>query len=922
IDESLFDSLDLQKTYGTVLGTLFTTPKGKGWSCVIHLINTHKEKLGLKHIETILPLLNDWNNKNRQGKATKDASLIALFYYNELTKNDNLHYSSKSETKSQIISIILNGSFEIKEELTCIFKEVVSKREVHHRSKYFDLIRTILSSATDSYEIAKNLPDQVIKLADLFWFKPNDKWGLVVNFGFQPNDKLIIVEQAFCLSDDNMQYYPSSPFQTPIFPLLQFAPEQTIDFILSFTNQAIECYLMSKLKDKDEVEKVVVFIDETNSIEQYVSDRLWNMYRGTQISTHLLESIHMALEKWLLETAITETKEYLENLCLYLIKNSKSASITAVVASVVLSQPYKLFNMARVLFQTREIFFYDARRKFYDERLKNSLSTKNSIYKYEDERIKACDDKHRQMFLEGLAYIYQFCGESEEEIQKRQKVIWEIFDEYYKQLPDSSKETESDKTWRFYLARMDRRKMNPTIEEKDGKFFIHFNPEIDPELKKHKEEPLKKIADIMRYVPLRIWSDIRFYRNKESYKYLYRKLNISNTNIDVQEHINSYGKIFNKLSIVFNEISKQYPQHENDLNLVIKETKDIIDRSKNDREKDFVLLNYSTTAYSCAVLLRDYFDRLNDDERIFCKDVVLEHASLPLKNNYEYQPFDGVDAAVNVLPILLKHFAQDRDIIKRILLFILFDSHHIFRNDSLSNYSLEAVLDLWEDSFEDANSIFLGYLRLKSKYNDIMKTTRNYFEPSEYQLIRRLVKEYANEIETIISNNISYEDLPNLNEIDLDILATAFQLLPLKTEIKDHKDFLNRIFPIFSKKLFIDNKKNVPTLEYRFLPKFAHFILISKKEDIKTYLKPFLDDFRLSCNTASFFNEFVEAEDRLNRYEEFWIVWNYFYPKIVEICKDEVSNYYNRDTVHTYLLATCFREDARQWHTLKDREIS
>ncbi|MBV6340602.1 ATP-binding protein [Candidatus Magnetobacterium casense] len=103
IDESIFDSLGLPKAQITALGTLFTKPKGKGWSRVIHFINAHKEKLGLKHIKTILPLINDWNNKNKQGKTTKDTSLIALFYHDELTKNDVVHYRSKSETATQII---------------------------------------------------------------------------------------------------------------------------------------------------------------------------------------------------------------------------------------------------------------------------------------------------------------------------------------------------------------------------------------------------------------------------------------------------------------------------------------------------------------------------------------------------------------------------------------------------------------------------------------------------------------------------------------------------------------------------------------------------------------------------------------------------------------------------------------------------
>lgn len=72
---------------------------------------------------------------------------------------------------------------------------------------------------------------------------------------------------------------------------------------------------------------------------------------------------------------------------------------------------------------------------------------------------------------------------------------------------------------------------------------------------------------------------------------------------------------------------------------------------------------------------------------------------------------------------------------------------------------------------------------------------------------------------------------------------------------------------------------------------------------------------------ADFFSEFVSAEDKLNQYEEFWIVWELFYPKIVRICKDERSYHYTKEIVHNYLLARPYwREDAKEWHTLKDRE--
>lgn len=91
----------------------------------------------------------------------------------------------------------------------------------------------------------------------------------------------------------------------------------TIDFILSFTNKSVECYANSELKN--EVHEIQVFINDLLKIKQYISNRLWSMYRGTQVSTGLLESIHMAFEKWLLEYSKIESAEQIEYLCLYLL---------------------------------------------------------------------------------------------------------------------------------------------------------------------------------------------------------------------------------------------------------------------------------------------------------------------------------------------------------------------------------------------------------------------------------------------------------------------------------------------------------------------------------------------------------------------------------------------------------------------------
>jgi hypothetical protein len=606
----------------------------------------------------------------------------------------------------------------------------------------------------------------------------------------------------------------------------------------------------------------------------------------------------MALEKWLLEYAKIASPEELEKKCKYLIENSKSASITAVVTSTVLAQPYKLFNIAKIFFQTKEFFLYDNARWILEQDVKGLYSMGYGLGSYKDkiyrnERIGTCSNEHRKMALEHLALKYQiFKSEENNDFEKQREVLWKIWDKYYEKLPPELDQLRPDKTWRLYLARMDSRKMTPSIEpNKEGEgTLITFNPKIDTKLKKYIEDSLQKISDEMKYTSLRLWAIFRFEKNEDKYK--------------------------------------QYQQYENDPQLVITETKEIIKGLKNKDKDNFFLFNHSIPAYSCSVLIRDFFDSLNVKEKEFCKKIILEYASLPLQKNYQYKNNDGVKAAVNILPFLLKSFVQDSGKIKKILLLILFDSHPIGINQRLADYSISTILyNLWKTYFKDAHSIFLGYLLLKPRYDSLrdklLKESRkkNIYKLSEEQVSKSFIKQYDKELENIISDKITYEDLGSLNQLSLNILNTAFELLPPKTENGDHKKFLNTIFPVFSKKLFVDDDRIDYSLKHRFLEKFAYFVLTSSREELETYLKPFVEDFSNSRNMADFFQEFISVEDRLNQYEEFWIVWNAFYGKIVDLCKDSKLRYYANEIIHNYLLACQdWKKNAREWHTLKEKE--
>lgn len=894
VDENFLNRLGLSRANALSLETIFTTPKGSGWSSTIAFINKHKDKFKLMYMHVILPVLDDWNRSHKEGQTTKDASQIALFYYNTLTADKDFYFSSRDSSKEQLVRTILNGSGEIKEELTEIIEAVVAEKDTSHRSRYYELVKAMLSSMIDSTEAARHLPKEIIKLANLFWFyKPPEDRHFYSDYR---ND----IEQYFDLTEGHLEYYPASAFQTPIGTMLQVAPQETINFILSFTNKSIEYFAKSEFAQY-EAEEIDVVIDESGStIKQYTCHRIWNLYRGTQVAPPLLESIHMALEAWLLGIAKTWDPEVVEKWCLYLIKNSRSVSITAVVVSAVLAEPSKLFNVAKILFRTKDFFFFDSSRMHLD--MSSAKFTYSMAHDpmglFKNERLQTCEDKHRNHSLENQALNYQLFadeGEGEEVPKARQEEVWKILDEYYARLPEKSKETDRDKTWRLCLARMDRRKMKISTEEKDKQVLISFNPEIDPELRQYSEDAQAKSSEALKYTPLQLWSHNKFEKNEDS---------------------------------------KKYPQYEDNHALALSETKAILEQLtiEKDEESQFRLFYRSVPAYVCSVFLRDYADKLSPEDAEFCKDIVLEYASMPLRGGFSYQIGDGLEAAVNVLPLLIKKFPKDAEKIKKVLLLILFDSYSIGMSQRVSDYAVASILQyLWPESPDDANAILHGYLLLKPKFDQISESIREEnrknqkHDFSRIPVIKRFKKECKAEIKKVVSNQLSYDDIQNVAEIDPDVLVTAFLLVPLKTNDANHKKFLRDISSTLIEAFKNEDREERLDLmlEHRFLDKFAYFVLYSPKEEIEAYVKPFTEligDFRRRKDVSDVLEAFVIAEDAINQYEEFWIVWQVFYPKIVELCSDEHQLRYSESVIYKYLLAIQWKKTAKEWHSLKDRE--
>ena len=223
-------------------------------------------------------------------------------------------------------------------------------------------------------------------------------------------------------------------------------------------------------------------------------------------------------------------------------------------------------------------------------------------------------------------------------------------------------------------------------------------------------------------------------------------------------------------------------------------------------------------------------------------------------------------------------------------------------------------------------------MHLKPKYDGLIDEIRienhrqRIYELSENQILEIFVEKHENELANIVTNKMKYDDVQNLQNLDLGILTRAFELLPLRTEDNYHQKFVLSIFPVFAKKIFeykrYDKKERFDySLMMRFLEKFAYFILTARKEIIGVYLQPFVENFKVSEKTAKIFQQLISVEDRLNQYEEFWTAWHAFYEKIAAICT--AKNYYHdtKEIIYNYLLAWPYwKETAREWHSLKDRE--
>ena len=863
-------------------------PKGKGWEEVIALIHKHKFDFFDSNLKLVLPVLTDWCEFNKKGLTTKYAGLLALSVIQKTETEENFYMHEVAE--ENILKVVFNAANELKSELKEIFDKVVSNKWTDHNAPYEGLCSKILEKPYIAIELIKTLPLSVIQLCDLYWQKQPKKQD---RYGYDRDT----MESRYGLAGKHeFKYFPSSANQTPIKWLLQIAFYDTLEFIITFTNRAVESYSKSDYGQQD-VKKITLYINETE-VTQYLSGAIWGMYRGGGSPTvpHVLESMHMALEKFLLEFSQISKSELIQNILLKILIQSKSASLTSVVCSVVLANPDKFYDVALILFKTIELFHIDAIRCSGEFHTKSLYGIGYGMDKmrdilYTDERLKTCEDKHRNSSLESLFLNYQFLGVkgfTEERNTEFIGKLYDIIDQY-------KSNTLISKSYGILLARMDRRNLIPKVSQHDDNHLrIEFTPkELSDELKKESEEALNQYQDVFKYSSLRIWADFLIGARNQT------------------------------------KTAKQ-EEYDNNPLLALSETKQLVEELKSGRN-GIGMFDYSIPAFSCSKLLLEHKEKLSKEDKEFCKEIVLATISNLFTDDYDYQISDGVEASVHAISVLVNEYPEETEDYVSIMVLALLDETPIGQYKRICDYVIESIhkSKLWEQNSKVARSILFGYAKLKPIYKNIVAEKRKeigWGRISKKSILEELEKRNPD----FTFESISF-DINNITSLDIHALEIVLQLIPSDTKDKIHIEIYEKSLPLLASQLLKDRRSykddsgddsNIYLLRLHIFRNFAYFILQREKNEIDNLLKPFVNSFSSTEETASFIGELVSAEDYLNKYEQFWHIWNNLYPKIKELCLTP-RGYHLKEIIINYLLAwRWWREGIEEWRSLKKENLS
>jgi len=315
--------------------------------------------------------------------------------------------------------------------------------------------------------------------------------------------------------------FPPSAYQGPFFFLLRHHFALGKRFLIELLNHSAEWYSSGRVPMQyvEPPDKFQLTFSDGSSQEQWGNSRLWNLYRGNPVGPYALQSALMALERCLLEIA-EEMPEVVDAILVNSLKASRSAVITAVVASVAISHPHACLESLLVLLRSPQCILLDRLRMVSESQGSSAMMPSLSSNKTHDQEREESDGlPHRSRDLEN-AIIHLQLGQHSARVQ-------EVIDEHLKTVPPTESRTEEDRIWLLSLRRMDMRRYEATeVQEEthtqrssdnERRKMIRFDLALEEtDLKEMSDKAITQYSAMDKRIGLQMWGMKVFERDTES----------------------------------------------------------------------------------------------------------------------------------------------------------------------------------------------------------------------------------------------------------------------------------------------------------------------------------------------------------------------------------------------------------------------
>lgn len=426
-------------------GSILNVPDGPAWAAVLGLIHRNIDSFTPQERPLLLGLIEDAvRNVSWWAPELDGAEFVAGISHWLLEGYDN-YYSEDS--RKRVLQVIAKIPKADADRFEAVLRGIVKEGE--RRDRIAEDFREIIFSGLDGMPAARDLPDLVVSVAaDHLLTSEEDlrrdrysrsSLDLETHFGIKEG-----------LRHD---FFPASAIRGPWIPLLRHHPRQALDFFIKVFNHSTDWYAHPRVHDPLEPAREIelTFADGTTQ-KQWGNPRLWNLYRGTSVGPYVLQSLLMALEKWLLDFA-GQYPLQLDGVLVDILRRSDSAALAAVVASVATAYPHASGEALLVLLSAPDYIAFD-RGRMAGEGQASALSgmfpqlrADNKVY--EEERKESNRLPHRGQDLEAAITNLQ--------LGPLAPRVHAILDHHLAALPPKSEQDKSDLMWRLAIHRMDLR---------------------------------------------------------------------------------------------------------------------------------------------------------------------------------------------------------------------------------------------------------------------------------------------------------------------------------------------------------------------------------------------------------------------------------------------------------------------------------